>query len=374
MRILHLANHCHEIGNGIMNVAVDLACCQADAGHSVAFASAGGSYVPLIAAHGVEHRHLDQQWRRPLRLPTALLGLRALLREFRPDVVHAHMMTGALLAAALRGGGPWALVTTVHNEWQRSAIAMGVGDRVIAVSEAVAARMAARGIPRRRLEVVRNGALRSPRRPGRAGTTVNLGSPAILTVAGLYARKGIGELIAAFDRVAPHYPGATLTLVGDGPDRARFAAQAQASPHAGRIRLTGFIADPRPYFHAADIFVLASRNEPFGLVLAEAREAGCACVGTRVGGIPEVLEGGEAGLLVDPEDPDALAEALFALLGSRETLETWQRAARRGLGWLDVARASGQVVQVYQRAVAERPRAGRPLPLVPPVPTDAKGE
>ncbi len=374
MRILHLANHCHEIGNGIMNVAVDLACCQAEAGHTVAVASAGGSYVPLIERHGVDHRHLEQHWRRLLRLPAALLGLRALLRAFRPDVVHAHMMTGALLSAALRGQGRWALVTTVHNEWQRSAVAMGVGDRVIAVSEAVAARMAMRGVPQRRIDVVRNGALRSPRRPDRAMTTLNLGSPAILTVAGLYARKGIAELIAAFERVAPHHPSATLTIVGDGPDRARFEALAQSSPYAGRICLTGFIADPRPYFHAADIFVLASRNEPFGLVLAEAREAGCACIGTRVGGIPEVLEGGCAGVLVDPADPDALTEALFALLGNREILERWQGAARCGLGWLDVARASEQVVLVYQRAVSERRQARRSLPFAPPAPVDAKGD
>ena len=352
MRILHLANHCHEIGNGIMNVAVDIACSQASAGHDVAFASAGGSYVELLGRYGVEHILLPQNWRAVWTLPRAAWSLHRLLRRWNPDIVHAHMMTGALLGRLVRGRSRWRLVTTVHNEWQRSAIMMGAGDRVIAVSAAVAAQMAARGIRAEKIDVVRNGPLNSPRRARDAAMAdAGLAHPAILTVAGLYARKGISDLIGAFVLLAPHYPRAALYIVGDGPDRAAFEAQAQDSGLAERISFTGFIADPRPYFSEADIFVLASRSEPFGLVIAEAREAGCAVVGSNVGGIPEVLEEGRAGLLVPPGDPSALAEALSTLLSSPDLLAHWRKAAGENLSWLDVSRVAEETVQVYRKAL-----------------------
>jgi glycosyltransferase involved in cell wall biosynthesis len=364
MRILHLANHCHEIGNGIMNVAVDVACRQAESGHPVVMASAGGSYVPLLADHGVEHVALRQNWREPLTLPRTALGLTALIRAWRPDVVHAHMMTGALLARLVRAGAGWRLVTTVHNEWQRSAVAMGVGDRVVAVSAAVAAQMGKRRIPASKIDVVRNGPLNSPRRAADGGGVAALGHPAILTVAGLYVRKGIGDLIAAFGTVAERHPGASLYIVGDGPDRARFTAQAQAAGLGGRIHFTGFVADPRPYFRAADIFVLASRSEPFGLVIAEAREAGCAVVGSDVGGIPEVLESGRAGLLVPPGDPVALCRTLCGLLDDPAALVRWRAAASQGLDWLDARRVADETVQVYQRAIDAHRMRGRGRPTI----------
>ncbi|GLS42678.1 glycosyl transferase [Methylobacterium brachythecii] len=359
---MHLANHCHEIGNGIMNVAVDIACRQSERGHAVAMASAGGSYVRLLADHGVGHVDLHQNWREPLTLPRAALGLKALIRSWKPDVVHAHMMTGALLARFVRAGASWRLVTTVHNEWQRSAVLMGVGDRVIAVSAAVAEQMSKRRISISRIDVVRNGPLNSPRRAPDGGDVATLSHPAILTVAGLYARKGIGDLITAFGVLAERHPSAALYIVGDGPDRARFEEQARASGLGGRIHFTGFLADPRSYFRGADIFVLASRSEPFGLVIAEAREAGCAVVGSDVGGIPEVLEGGRAGLLVPPGDPETLGRTLCGLLDDPAALARWRAAAVRELDWLDTRRVADETVQVYQHAIdAYRLRlSGRP--------------
>lgn len=351
MRILHLANHCHEIGNGIMNVAVDIACRQSERGHSVAMASAGGSYVKLLAEYGVRHFDLRQSWRSPLTLPPTALALKALIRSWKPEVVHAHMMTGALLGRLVRAGADWRLVTTVHNEWQRSAVMMGVGDRVIAVSAAVAEQMSKRHIPASRIDVVRNGPLNSPRRAADGGDVAELSHPAILTVAGLYARKGIGDLITAFGALAERHPSAALYIVGDGPDRARFEEQARASKLGGRIRFIGFLADPRPYFRGADIFVLASRNEPFGLVIAEAREVGCAVIGTDVGGIPEVLEGGRAGLLVPPGDPETLGRTLCGLLDDPTELARWRVAAVQELDWLDTRRMADETVQVYQRAI-----------------------
>ena len=353
IRILHLANHCHEIGNGIMNVAVDLACLQATAGHEVFFASAGGSYVDLITQYGVKHLHLDQQWRQPAVLIGALVRLRSIVEQMRPDIVHAHMMTGAMLAAAARVTSSFRLVTTVHNEFQQSSILMGVGDRVIAVSTAVAEHLQRRWLPDRKIRVVRNGPLGSPRRrpPADGTATVTLARPAIMTLAGMYHRKGIGELITAFSRIGAELADASLYIIGDGPDRAEFEAQARATQYADRIHFLGFCREPAPLLAQADVFVLASRKDPMPLVIGEAREAGCAIVATNVDGIPEGLDHGQAGILVPPRDPDALAAAIIGLLANPSELAAWRERARSNLGWLHVERTAAETMRVYEEAL-----------------------
>src|SRR5258707_7194544 len=97
LKIIHLANHVQEVGNGIVNVVIDLACSQADAGHDVLVASAGGEYEALLARHGVRHVHLAQQ-PKPSKLAAMCWQFNKLVMREEPDVVHVHMVTGALIA------------------------------------------------------------------------------------------------------------------------------------------------------------------------------------------------------------------------------------------------------------------------------------
>jgi glycosyltransferase involved in cell wall biosynthesis len=355
MKIVHSAPHCHEIGNGVVNVAVDLACKQADAGHEVAFVSNKGSLLGLLAQHGVRHFEIDQEARRPIALGRAALSLRRALKEFRPDIVHAHMVPGAVLAWVARAGLGFRLITTVHNAPQRQAVLMGLGDVVIAVSTAVANSMSDRGIPVRKLRVIKNGPLGSPRRDPRVpdGLAIGMRRPSITTVARLFRQKGIDDLIAAFASVSKNFPGAALYLVGEGPERQEFEAQAAATECSDRIHFIGFVKDPRCYLEQSDIFVLASRADPFPLVIPEAREAGCAIVASAVGGIPEALESGEAGILVPPSNPSALAAALTRLLGSSSELADWRRRAAANIGWLQLDRVHAETLAVYDEALAQ---------------------
>ncbi|MCY7274828.1 MAG: glycosyltransferase, partial [Phormidesmis sp. CAN_BIN44] len=162
MRILHVLNHIQKIGNGIVNVAIDLACLQAQAGHDVAVASDGGEFEALLADYNVKHFEFDQS-RKPITLIKAIGRFQAIVQSFQPDIVHTHMMTGVVLAKLLRSNSDYTIVSTVHNEFQRSAILMGVADRVIAISQAVAVSMQQRGVPSDKLRVVANGTLGSPR-------------------------------------------------------------------------------------------------------------------------------------------------------------------------------------------------------------------
>jgi glycosyltransferase involved in cell wall biosynthesis len=353
MRILHIANHADNVGNGIINAMVDLACTQQRFGHEAFVASGSTGYEEFLSAQGVEHFLLRQE-RRPLQLARAAARFRSLVRDVKPQIVHAHMMTGAVLARVLRGNADFGLITTVHNSFQRSSIAMAVGDRVIAVSEAVAQEMIRRGVSRRRLRVVLNGPLGSPRVAATVPRALPaLCRPAVITVAGLYERKGIGELIAAFDIVAAAVPAAHLYIVGEGPDGAKFRQQARAAAAGERIHFEGFKPFPEEYMHAADVFVLASRAEPFGLVLAEARAAGMAIVGTKTGGIPEALDGGDAGILVPPRDTVALAAAIGLLLDDPHQLRQWRQRATRNLDRLHVDRMCRETLAVYAELRAD---------------------
>jgi glycosyltransferase involved in cell wall biosynthesis len=347
MRILHILNHVQKIGNGIVNVAVDLACLQAKNGHEVAVVSAGGEYEVLLADCGVKHYQLDQT-RKLKKMIKAIAGYRAIAQEFQPDIVHAHMMTGVILASALRLGHKYALISTVHNEFQRSSVLMGLADRVIAVSEAVEASMLKRGISKKKLRVVCNGTLDSPRnRQLSEYKALPLLRPAIATVAGMYKRKGIGELIKAFEKIALTFPEAHLYLIGNGPQRELFEVQAKATAVASRIHFEGFQPEPQRYLLSCDIFVLPSHCESFGLVLSEAREAGCAIIATQVGGIPEVLENGQAGILVPPKDSNAVADALTQLLSNPHTLQSWKQRAYQNLEKLSVTRVNQETLAVY---------------------------
>uniref|UniRef100_A0A832M3X9 Glycosyltransferase family 1 protein n=1 Tax=Oscillatoriales cyanobacterium SpSt-402 TaxID=2282168 RepID=A0A832M3X9_9CYAN len=352
MRILHVLNDIRELGNGIVNVAVDLACSQAKLGYEVSVASAGGEYETLLAKYGITHFYLNQQ-RRPVQLFQAMRHYQHIIQMVQPDIVHAHMMTGVVLARLFRNNCPYILVSTVHNEFQPSSILMGFADRVIAVSHAVAQSMANRGIPWHKLRVVHNGTIDSPRlRRFEATDLPVLQHPAITTVAGMTERKGIAELIDAFIQIAPCFPTAHLYLVGNGPDIAQFQQQAQASSFCDRIHFEGFQPNPLRYLQSTDVFVLASRREPFGLVLSEAREAGCAIVASQVDGIPEALEHGKAGILIPPKNKGAIATALQTLLEQPQALNYWQQQAKLNLEWLSVSRMSRDTLAVYRELVS----------------------
>ncbi|KYC35971.1 glycosyltransferase [Scytonema hofmannii PCC 7110] len=354
MRVLHILNHVQEIGNGIVNVAVDLACLQAKNGHDVGIASIGGEYEALLASYGVKHFKLDQK-RTLINIWNASLRYREIVKAFEPQIVHTHMMTGIVLARLLKASSSYALVSTVHNEFQRSSTLMGFADRVIAVSHAVAESMAKRGISRQKLRVVSNGTLGSVRsRRLQEYLPMQLHKPAIATVAGMYQRKGIGELIGAFALIAGDFPDTHLYLVGNGPDRPMFEEQAKSTPFKDRIHFEGFQAEPQPYMLGCDIFVLASHRDPSPLVIPEAREAGCAIVATHVDGIPEALDDGQAGILVPPANSEALADALKQLLSSPDLLQTWKNKAQQNLERLSVLRVHEETMAVYGELTANR--------------------
>jgi glycosyltransferase involved in cell wall biosynthesis len=345
MRIIHFLNHTRP-NNGHVHVAVDLACVQSRMGHSVSVVSGGGAFDTLFAAYDVKHIVIDQK-RTVSNILRAIYELRSTILSLCPEIIHTHMMTSTGLAFLLRRFMKFKLVTTVHNDFEKAAVIMGLGDRVIAVSQAVADGMAHRGVPRSKLRVVLNGTIGSPRLSAEPPPAKTFNRPAITFVGGLHPRKGVHDLITAFKTVCASVPAAYLYLVGTGPYRQAYEALAHQTGFGDRIQFCGCQDDPRPSLLGSDLFVLASHAEPGALVLTEAREAGCAIIATSVGGIPEMLDGGKAGVLIPPQRPDLLADAIVKVLSDKLVLADMRARSRRNLDRFTVERVSAECVSIY---------------------------
>lgn len=357
MRVLHLSNHC-RIGNGNVHAAVDLACEQVALGNEVFFASAGGEFVELLEREGVRHITFDQSLRASRNIVGKLFEFRRILTEISPDVVHAHMMSGALLAGLGRIFHRVRLVTTVHNAFDRHAVLMFSGDRVVAVSENSRDRLSRRTIfNRSALRTVLNGTVGAVRRDWFPAETFALERPSVLTLCGLHDRKGVQDLVRGFDEVAKSCPDVHLYIAGDGPHRPKYEALARLLPAADRIHFLGSVRDTRALLSQGDVFVLASHAEGLPLVILEAREAGCAVIATQVDGIPEAVDGGAAGLLVPAGAPGALAAALGEVLASPAALDAARRRARLDLRRWSVRRVAEDYQAIYLDASRRNRRA-----------------
>ena len=319
VKIMHILKHCHE-GNGHVHVAVDLACAQADAGHRVAFVSSGGRYEDLLASHNVRLVSTSESVGL-LGLSRSAASLASAVRAFRPDIIHAHMMSSAVLGflVAKNFGAP--LITTMHNSFDGHSILMRLGDVVVAVSDAERNLLVSRGYPTTQVVTVLNGADGSPRESLAVGTAQVLAKPCVVTLSGLHERKAVNDTILAFADVLPDFPHWHLNIIGSGPDRQLLENMVIDLDLTRSIHFLGSFVAPRLLLEQASIFASSSLAEPFGLSIAEARAAGCAIVATDVGGVPEVLDHGTAGILTPASDPASMASAFRVLMGDEVELD-----------------------------------------------------
>jgi glycosyltransferase involved in cell wall biosynthesis len=360
MRILHLLNHCN-CGNGSVHVAVDLACVQAQLGHAVMVAADGGDYLELMMDCGVTCEPLVQKHTNPIKLMVSVASFMKICRSFKPDIIHAHMMAGAVFGKIASILFRIPLVTTVHNSFDRHSMLMRLGDKIVAVSNAERTLLIGRGYNPKKVHAVLNGPNGSPR----AGRFQKIDSevfnlirpPFITTVCGLHRRKGVQDLIAGFAKIATEHPAWKLYVAGDGPDKHALIDLSKSLNIADRVIFLGYIKDPGEILSKADIFVLASYAEPCALAIAEAREAGCAIVATSVGGTPELVDFGKAGVLVKPKSPTDIATALSNLMSDPAALLAFQANSKNGSEYYRV----GRVVEEYSKVYASLlPRAKSP--------------
>jgi glycosyltransferase involved in cell wall biosynthesis len=279
----------------------------------------------------------------------------AAARRFQPDVVYAHFLVPAGLAAALGSRAP--LVVTAHGQdvanigsiaGVRAATQYVVrrASAVIAVSEWLRARLE-REIPSAvgKTQVVDCGVdlerfAPRPSEDGRRAVGWHPEGTAFLCLGSLSERKNVLRLARAFERLGE----GELVFVGAGPLR-------EALEHRPRITLAGRVAHDlvAAWIAASDVVCQPSLEEPFGLATLEAMASARSVVASRVGGPPEFVTP-ESGVLVDPEDEDALVAAL----ADAAALPSPNLAAREAAEAHDVRKQAARVEEILERAARGR--------------------
>ncbi len=304
----------------------------------------------------------------------ALGRLRRMLVEGEADLIHAHNGRTALLGAiAVRLARRGALVATQHflepahttrRGWKAALSRLAHRwvqqhtRQCIAVSAAAGRAMLSRnpGLAEK-LTVIPNGISEpDPDAVAVARLRESLGlsptAPLIACVARLEPEKDIRTLIDALPRIIATIPDACGVVAGEGSQRKMLQDQIRAAGLSERVILAGFRKDAPALIAAADVFVLPSRAEPFGLVLLEAMALGKAVVSTAAGGPLEIVADGETGLLVPPTDSAALAAAVVRLLAEPETRRAMGANGRARFEEKFTAQTMGSAtLAVYAKAV-----------------------
>lgn len=186
--------------------------------------------------------------------------------------------------------------------------------------------------------------------------------PLIGTMGRLDPQKGIEYFLEMAASVQAAVPDACFVVIGEGEARARYEQIVRGKNMQGYVSFTGYRGDTARCLAALDVFVLASTFEPFGLVLTEAMAMERPVVASRVGGIPEVVKGGETGTLVAPHNAQALAQAVLRYLSDPHLARRHGRAGRqRVLQHFSLTRLKRDVETMYDSLLRERYSAGHAL-------------
>ncbi len=302
--------------------------------------------------------------------------LTRLLRDGEVEIVHAHNGRTALAAAlatrrAGRGKclmtqhflepnhttqrGPKAAVSGLAHHWVTAQMS-----GILAISQAVKVALLARHeAPENKITVIPNGIstpdpkLMGERAAVRAALGVPQNAPLVVCAARLEAEKDISSLIQAMTEVRAALPDVHCLVAGTGTQQGALQEQIDRLGLAQTVTLLGFRPDALALIAAADLFVLPSLAEPFGLALLEAMALGRPVIATCAGGPLEIVEEGKTGLLVPPSSPEKLAAATVRLLSEPgEARKMGAAGLARFQEQFTAARMAQATLAVYRQAAA----------------------
>ena len=340
-------------GSGV--VATELALALADRGHNVHLVSADLPFRWRWGTRGLSFERVDTPSYPLFREPQYLIALtNTLVRVSRAhdlDILHAHYAvphaTAAYLAHQILSADSAAAprtVTTLHGTditlvGSDASYADVVGfsiersHGITAVSESLRRDTETSLGIRGDIRVIPNfldGTVWA-RRPDAAlrGRLSRGGANAVVAhVSNFRPVKRVGMVLDIFRAIRGRL-GATLVMVGDGPDRPAAERQATLMGLADHVEFVGEQQDLVPWLSSADLFLLPSSQESFGLAALEAMACGVPVVASRVGGLPEVIVDGVTGFVCDPMDAGVMAERAIELLGDAGRREVMGQAAAR---------------------------------------------
>ena len=287
-----------------------------------------GSSVRRLQKAGIDVTVIDE--------PDDRLAVRMLADElapFQPEIVHNHMYraevvgTRAALLLGEKGCRRPAIISTVHSSRVRCSEdrqtlrrLTPLMDRLIVVSKAIDHKIREEGRAVAPISLIYNGVdlqrynHQQPCCTLHEDYLIPADAQIVGVVARLEAEKGHRTLLEAWPLVLAEVPSARLLIIGEGSERDSLEAQVVSLGIEDRVVFTGRREDVPAVTAALDVAVLPSYREAQGLSVLEAMALGRPVIASRVGGIPEMIEDGVSGLLVEPHDCDALAAGIVRLL------------------------------------------------------------
>lgn len=355
IRILILSTNSDEAGAPIHVESVIRAL-----GAGIDFLAVFGEEGPVslrLAAMGVKVAVVSSMRSRidPIRDFRSFRAISGLVREFRPHLVHAHSSKAGMLGRLIGLRHQIPTIYTVHGWGWRglgfgAAIAVRLVERAlkavpystyIYVSRSVADEAeAVLKIPRSRGTVVHNGV-------GEVGSAIGSGGvPTIVMAARISTAKDHESLVRAFEDLGRP---SRLVLCGTGTDELEFAKKIRIwAPHRfADVMGLGQRSDMHEILKRADIFALISNFEALPLSIIEAMSAGLPVVATDVGGIPELIEDRENGLLVDKGNVDQIRAALTTLLDADERVRLGRNARSTYFSGFTIERMAEKLLGIY---------------------------
>ncbi len=383
---------CYPTYGGSGAMATELGIALAARGHEIHFITYAQpfrlpAYLPRVFFHEVDVGRYPLFEYPPYDLALAV-RMHAVVKSAKLDVLHCHYAiphaTSAWIAREMlrESGDDVALVTTLHGTditivgqdpsyWAITKFSIEKSDRITAVSEHLQRETVnAFGCSGCTVEVIHNFidpvVYDRSRYPGALSGMVAAPGKVLMHVSNFRAVKRTADVIRIFAAVSAALP-ATLVMVGDGPDRGLAQEEAHKLGVADRVQFLGRIENVAPLLSSADLFLLPSENESFGLSALEALACGVPVVASNAGGIPEVVQDGVTGALRPVGDVAAMAAAAIGILGDETVLRRMRVAsAADARQRFSEDRVIGQYEATYEDALAvaaSRRRARQTAPV-----------
>lgn len=317
----------------------------------------------------------------PVRLATRAVRLARVIAEFRPHIVHTHSYGATAVGSAACAIARWSsLVITLHNyppatdsvipkgRGARRAFGMAVrrAKHIITVSEALRRSLvAAYPDVMARSTTIYNG-VETQKLPSRDAAEVRreIGVSVEVSLVGAVARlapqKGILEFIRAARLVADAHLSVAFALAGDGPMMPEATALREELGLVRQLHLLGHIERVKDFIASLDLLVVPSLSEGSSVVAMEAMALSKPVVATTVGGVPEVVSGGETGVLVRPGHARALADGILEVLRDpARAQEMGERGRQRAVREFDINDMVEKTKAVYADVIRDDLRASR---------------
>lgn len=370
---------CYPTYGGSGAMATELGIALAARGHEIHFITYAQpfrlpAFLPRVFFHEVDVGRYPLFEYPPYDLALAV-RMHQVVRTAKLDVLHCHYAiphaTSAWIAREMlrETGEDVAVVTTLHGTditivgqdpsyWAITKFSIEKSDRITAVSEQLQQEtFTAFGCSGCSVDVIHNfidpAVYDRARYPRELNGMVAAPGKVLMHVSNFRAVKRTVDVVRIFARVAQSIE-ATLVMVGDGPDRGLAQDEAAALGVADRIQFLGRIDSVAPLLACADLFLLPSDTESFGLSALEALASGVPVVASNAGGIPEVVRDGVTGALRAVGDVDGMAAAAVAILSDNAGWQAMSTAAALDArARFSEARVIGQYEAIYGDAVAE---------------------